>query len=94
MFKFATQSNFCYVINVKNQKLIKAFGERLREVRISQGISQEQLANDADIPISQVGRIERGETNPTISTIYVLASALNTTMVELISFEIEKTRKK
>lgn len=82
------------MINVKNEKVIKAFGVRLREVRLSLGISQEELANNADIPISQVGRIERGETNPTISTIHVLAIALKTTMAELMNFEIEKIRKK
>ncbi len=94
MLIFTIQTNFCWVNNVKNEKVIKAFGIRLREIRLSLGISQEQLANDADIPISQVGRIERGETNPTISTIHVLASALNRTMAELMSFEIDKTRKK
>lgn len=62
--------------NVKNQKIIKAFGQRLREIRISKGVSQELLANNADIPISQVGRIERGEVNTTISTVYALATAL------------------
>lgn len=82
------------MINVKNEKVIKAFGIRLRELRLSLGISQEELANNADIPISQVGRIERGENNPTISTIHVLATALNTTMAELMNFEIDKARKK
>lgn len=94
MLNFDIQFNFCYVINVKNEKVIKAFGVRLREVRLSLEISQEELANNADIPISQVGRIERGETNPTISTIHVLAIALKTTMAELLNIEIEKIRKK
>ncbi|WP_221284850.1 helix-turn-helix domain-containing protein [Mucilaginibacter sp. SP1R1] len=64
------------MINIKNVKLIKTFGERLRELRISERLSQEELANLADIPISQVGRIERGENNPTLSTIGALAAAL------------------
>ena len=45
-------------------------------MRIDAGLSQEQLANLADMPLSQVGRIERGETNPTLNTIDVLAKAL------------------
>jgi transcriptional regulator with XRE-family HTH domain len=64
------------VISIKNDKVIKAFGGRLRDFRISNHLSQEQLANLADIPLSQVGRIERGEINPTLSTINVLATAL------------------
>ena len=68
--------HFRCVINIKNDEAIKAFGKRIRELRISSKLSQEQLANLADIPLSQVGRIERGEINPTLSTINVLAIAL------------------
>ena len=69
--------HFRCVINIKNGEVIKAFGRRLRDLRISNGLSQEQLANEAEIPLSQVGRIERGEINPTLSTIYTLSQALN-----------------
>jgi transcriptional regulator with XRE-family HTH domain len=64
------------VINIKNDKAIKAFGKRIRELRLSKGLSQEQLANLADVPLSQIGRIERGEVNTTLSTIIVLSDAL------------------
>jgi len=74
---------FDVVINIKNDQVIKAFGRRLRDLRISNGLSQEQLANEAEIPLSQVGRIERGEINPTLSTINALASALKTTIPNL-----------
>ena len=65
------------MINIKNDEVIKAFGRKLRDLRISKGLSQEQLANEAEIPLSQVGRIERGEINPTLSTIYILAKTFN-----------------
>jgi len=68
--------HFRCVINIKNDEVIKAFGRRVRDFRISMGLSQEQLANEAEIPLSQVGRIERGEINPTLSTINALATAL------------------
>ncbi|MCC8410986.1 helix-turn-helix domain-containing protein [Mucilaginibacter sp. UR6-1] len=64
------------MINIKNDEVIKAFGRKLRDLRTSQKLSQEQLANIAEIPLSQVGRIERGEINPTLSTINALATAL------------------
>lgn len=47
-------------------------------------LSQEDLANDADIPINQVGRIERGEINPTLSTLVSIAKALRVTLGELL----------
>ncbi len=64
------------MINIKNDKAIKAFGKKVRELRLSKGLSQEKLANLADVPLSQIGRIERGEVNPTLSTIIVLSNAL------------------
>jgi transcriptional regulator with XRE-family HTH domain len=75
------------VNNVKDIKYIKRFGENLRDVRTSQKMSQEVLAYTSDIPISQVGRIERGEINTTISTVKVLAKALNISVKSLFDFE-------
>lgn len=75
--------HFRCVINIKNVEVIKAFGRKVRDLRTSAGLSQEQLANEAEIPLSQVGRIERGEINPTLSTISALAKALN---IELSNF--------
>jgi transcriptional regulator with XRE-family HTH domain len=75
------------VINVKNNKYISAFGKNLKKLRKEEGLSQEDLANDADIPLSQVGRIERGEVNTTISTAYVLAKALDIEIYKLFKFD-------
>jgi transcriptional regulator with XRE-family HTH domain len=75
------------VINVKNKTLIKALGKRIRDLRLEKGISQEALANEADIPLSQVGRIERGENNPTISTLNVISEALNIKLKDLLDFK-------
>jgi transcriptional regulator with XRE-family HTH domain len=75
------------VINIKNKWLIKAVGSRVREFRIQKGISQEDLANEADIPLSQIGRIERGENNPTVSTLFVIAKALDVELKALVDFK-------
>ena len=72
------------MINVKNKGLIKAIGNKIRDLRTQKGISQEDLANEADIPLSQIGRIERGENNPTISTLYVIAEALDVELKHLV----------
>ncbi|MES2279076.1 MAG: helix-turn-helix transcriptional regulator [Bacteroidota bacterium] len=80
--------HFRWVINIKNVEVIKAFGRRLRDLRISKGLSQEQLANEAEIPLSQVGRIERGEINPTLSTVYALCTALQTNMKDALDFKL------
>jgi transcriptional regulator with XRE-family HTH domain len=72
------------VINVKNKAIVKAVGERIRELRTERGLSQEDLANEAEVPLSQIGRIERGENNPTISTLYVIALALEVELKVLV----------
>lgn len=76
--------------NIRNKKLLQRFGYHLRELRQAAGLTQEELANDADIPINQVGRIERGEINPTLSTLYALSEALKKRLPELLNFLGEK----
>ena len=77
---------FYLVINIKNQEFISSFGKNLRKLRLKANLSQEDLANDSNIPLSQIGRIERGEINTTISTIHVLSKALNLSPTELFKF--------
>jgi transcriptional regulator with XRE-family HTH domain len=74
------------VTKVRNKKLLTQFGIHLRKVRIENSLSQEQLANDADIPINQIGRIERGEVNPSLSTLEAISKALNLKLPELLNF--------
>ncbi len=75
------------MINNKNISCIKAFGKHLRKLRKERNLSQEQLAYDANIPISQIGRIERGEINTTLSTLYNLANTLEVSLSQLLDFE-------
>lgn len=52
---------------------LKAIGARIREVRRSRGISQEDAARLAGIDRSYFGRIERGKIN--VSAVYLLKIA-------------------
>ena len=77
------------MINVKNKQLLKVFGDKVRESRLSKNLSQEALANLADIPLSQIGRIERGEINPTLSTMFAIAKALKVTLPEITDVKVK-----
>ncbi len=78
-----------YIVNnSKDISYIKRFGENLREIRMSKKMSQEVLAYSSDIPISQIGRIERGEINTTISTVKAIALSLNIPIKNMFDFEI------
>ncbi|MGP9636553.1 helix-turn-helix domain-containing protein [Psychrobacter sp. AOP3-A1-26] len=65
-------------------KRIIAFGTRVCEVRKAKGISQEKLAELADINCSYMGNIERGEKNVTLKKVYEICDALNVTIDELV----------
>ncbi|MEQ5790816.1 helix-turn-helix transcriptional regulator [Muricauda sp. NFXS6] len=55
--------------------LIK-FGQNLRKLRLRKGYTQEQLANELDVEISQISRIERGVINTTIITVQSIVKCL------------------
>jgi transcriptional regulator with XRE-family HTH domain len=74
------------VINVRNKRVLKRFGKHLRLLRETGKLSQEALANEANVPISQIGRIERGEINATLSTLNALADALKMPLSDLMKF--------
>lgn len=65
------------------------FGERLRAVRQTRGISQEKLAELAGLHRTYVSSIERGERNVSLVNIERLAAALGVAMAELMPDEVK-----
>lgn len=60
-------------------------GGNLRRIRDNVKLSQQELAEKSGISKAQISRIENGtQTNPSIQTVISLATALNTTMEEII----------
>jgi transcriptional regulator with XRE-family HTH domain len=62
-----------------------AFGQAIREVRISLGISQEQLALQTGLDRSYMGGVERGDNNVTLLKAHVIARTLGLTLAELMT---------
>lgn len=61
-----------------------AFGRVLRQKRKVAGLTQEQLAHEADVQRNYVSLIERGVHQPTIIVLFKLAQALRCRPSELI----------
>jgi len=67
----------------------KAFGITLRKLRISKELTQEQLGFDADLRRTYISSLELGEKQPSLTTIYRLANALEIPMSKLLKL-VEK----
>jgi DNA-binding XRE family transcriptional regulator len=61
----------------------KAFGQRVREPRAREGLSQDGLAHTSGIHLTSIGRIERGGREPRLTTILKLAQGLDVEPGEL-----------
>ena len=64
-------------------KIQLQFGKKLREIRLSKGISQEDLAEKAGLHRTYVSSVERGERNISLVNIGRLAKALGIKTKEL-----------
>jgi transcriptional regulator with XRE-family HTH domain len=70
--------------------LALAFGETVRALREASGVAQEALALEAAMDRSYLGKVERGEKQPSLDIVFRLAHVLSVTPAELV----EKTTKR
>lgn len=67
-----------------NKSYRKQIGERIKNFRISKGLSREEVAFNAGISGSYLGMIERGEYDFKISKLFLIAKALEISPEELV----------
>lgn len=65
-------------------RILVRFGARVREERLKRGLSQERLAELADVHRTYIGMIERAEKNITLANIEKVAKALSLPVHELL----------
>lgn len=75
------------MINNRDKKVIGSFGKHLRKLRLEKKLSQEELNFRTELSKNMVGMIERGEVNPTLTTIEALAKGLGITKKKLMDYE-------
>jgi DNA adenine methylase len=68
--------------------ILNTFGDRIKYLREKQTISQSKLAQITGIVREQISRIENGQINPTLETVFKLSEALNISMSELFNFDV------
>lgn len=62
----------------------KLVGRNAIRLRKAAGLTQEQLAERSGFSQQYISRLEQGRRNPTVVTLYELASALGVSHVELV----------
>jgi transcriptional regulator with XRE-family HTH domain len=61
----------------ERDRLLQAFGERLRAARERRNVSQETLAEIANVHRTHLGALERGRREPHLTMLLILADALD-----------------
>ena len=64
--------------------VVSLFAARLRELRISRGMTQAELGQAAHVTTSYIGRLENAGAAPGIDLVHRLAEALATPMIDLL----------
>lgn len=70
----------------EDKEILKKVGARIKFLREQKGLSQFDLATEAEIPKNQIGRIERFEINTSLVTLNRIAKALKIDLGELLGF--------
>ena len=67
----------------KLKKRQKALGSRMRDIRLSKRLSQEEVAAGAGIVRTHYGRIERGQQGTSVEVLLAIADALAVHVTQL-----------
>ncbi len=66
--------------------ILEQFGQRLKELRIKENLTQEQFAKECGLHKNYIGMVERGERNPSLINIEIIAKGLKISISELMKF--------
>ena len=72
---------------------LQLLAQRLKELRLEKGYTQESLAYESELTLSQIARIETVKINPTVSTIFKIARTLNVPVSALFEFKLTNKAK-
>ena len=73
--------------NSNDEEDLKALGNRMRNLRNAQGLSQVQLADSAGMSARYLGEVEAGKRNVSFGRLNALAQRLSIPLTELLDFE-------
>jgi transcriptional regulator with XRE-family HTH domain len=65
---------------------LKLIGKRIRDLRKQRGLSQEQLAEQANFHYTYIGGVERAEKNISVLNLVKISNALNVGLYDLFEY--------
>lgn len=71
-------------VEIEHEPIVVAFAARLREVRLSRGLTQSDLANRAVVTPTYIAKLEGARVAPGIDLVARLAKALGTSIADLL----------
>ncbi|HEU5119193.1 MAG TPA: helix-turn-helix transcriptional regulator, partial [Isosphaeraceae bacterium] len=74
-------------VQIKHEPIVGVFAARLRELRLSRGMTQADLANRAIVTPTYIAKLEAASVAPGIDLVARLAKALGTSISDLLPEE-------
>lgn len=71
---------------MRDETLQKKVGQRIRELRLQKGYSQNELSLKCDFEKPNLSRLESGRDNSTLATLNRIANGLEVNIIELFKF--------
>ncbi len=68
------------------RNILIEFGKHLKELRNNKNLTQQEFANKSGLHRNYIGMIERGERNPSLINLEIIAKTLNISLSELMKF--------
>lgn len=66
------------------ENILVLFGKRVKELRTQKKLTQEQFAQKTGLHKNYIGMVERGERNPSLVNIQLIANGLEISISELM----------
>lgn len=72
---------------MNDRNLILKIGQKIKEIRLSKSMTLDDLAAASNMDNSNIARLESGNTNPTIRTLYKISLGLKVKLKDLVDVE-------
>ncbi|PIV16413.1 MAG: XRE family transcriptional regulator [Flavobacteriales bacterium CG03_land_8_20_14_0_80_35_15] len=69
-----------------NNSILENFGQQLKKLRNEKNLTQEQFAKKCGLHKNYIGMVERGERNPSLINIELIAKGLEISISDLMKF--------